>query len=210
MIKVLIYEDNQVFAKDLLGFIEKSDDYDCVGLYENPLSAVDQISQLKPDVVLMDIHMPEMDGVEATRIIKQTYSRLPVIMLTVLEQENHIMESMIHGAHGYILKEINPMSLLNSMSEVLSNGSVMNQNMAQKVLQLMDESTKHIQEDFELSSREKELLGYLVKGMSYKMIAEHCSISYHTVNAHVRNIYQKLHVHSATEAVMKAIKNNLI
>lgn len=209
MITLLIYEDNIDYAESLSAFFEMEDDMTILGHYENPSEVSTQILEYGPDVVIMDIDMPKMNGIQALKEIRKTDSKALVLMLTVFDDEDRIFESIQNGANGFLLKESKPKKIIEAIRDVMDGGAPMTGSVARKVLNQFN-VIKPKEETADLSKREKEILSFLVNGMSYKMIASKCSISYHTVNAHIRKIYDKLHVSSATEAVAKAMKNRLI
>jgi len=209
VITLLIYEDNIDYAESLSAFFEMEDDMTILGHYENPSAVSTQILEYGPDVVIMDIDMPKMNGIQALKEIRKTDSIALVLMLTVFDDEDRIFESIQNGANGFLLKESKPKKIIEAIRDVMDGGAPMTGSVARKVLNQFN-VIKPKEETADLSKREKEILSFLVNGMSYKMIASKCSISYHTVNAHIRKIYDKLHVSSATEAVAKAMKNRLI
>lgn len=214
-IKICIAEDNYFLAKviqEKLSFFEETS----VKFHANNgaelIGKLEQNSNI--DVVLMDIQMPEMDGIKATEIIKRKHPHIKVIMLTVLDDDNYIFEAIKAGANGYLLKEVNAESLYNSIQEVMNGGAPMTPSIALKTLNLLrNPIIAKKQEDIEeikLSKRETEILIQLSKGLNYQEIAENLIISPSTVRKHIENTYKKLHVHNKLEAVMKAQKNNLI
>jgi len=209
VVTLLIYEDNIDYAESLSAFFEMEDDMTILGHYENPSEVSTQILEYGPDVVIMDIDMPKMNGIQALKEIRKTDSKALVLMLTVFDDEDRIFESIQNGANGFLLKESKPKKIIEAIRDVMDGGAPMTGSVARKVLNQFN-VIKPKEETADLSKREKEILSFLVNGMSYKMIASKCSISYHTVNAHIRKIYDKLHVSSATEAVAKAMKNRLI
>lgn len=214
-IKICIAEDNYFLAKviqEKLSFFEET----TVKFHTN--NGAELIGKLKQnsniDVVLMDIQMPEMDGIKATEIIKRKYPHIKVIMLTVLDDDNYVFEAIKAGANGYLLKEVNAENLYNSILEVINGGAPMTPSIALKTLNLLRnpiiaKKQKDI-EEIKLSKRETEILIQLSKGLNYQEIAENLIISPSTVRKHIENTYKKLHVHNKLEAVMKAQKNNLI
>jgi DNA-binding NarL/FixJ family response regulator len=173
-----------------------------------------KISQCDPDVVLMDIAMPGQDRIEALQLIKKAYPKLNVLMQTVFEDDDKIFESICNGASGYVLKNTPPAKILEAIEETYHGGAPMSPVIAKKVLQLLQKShleTAKIKNDsFDLTLRQTEILSHMVNGLSYKMIASKCGITYETVRSHIKIIYEKLHVVTMTEAVAKAIKNNLV
>lgn len=168
------------------------------------------IGELKPDVVLMDIDMPVVNGVEAVRKIRRINDQLPVIMLTVFDDNDNIFSAVCAGATGYILKRYATVEIPDAIRNVYSGGAPMTGSVARKVLQMLPEARTPANEITNLSKRETQILRFLVNGYSYKMIAPELNISVDTVRFHIKKIYDKLHVHSATEAVSKAIRNKLI
>jgi len=211
MTKITIFEDNNARRQGLELLINAMENLECVGAHPNCMNVFDNIKKEQPDVVLMDINMPKVNGIEGLKIIKEHYPKVKVIMSTIFEDEQKILEAICSGADGYILKQKNPMSLLDGINEVLEGGAPMTPSVAKKVLNFArGASSTSKGDDFGITSREKEILGLLVEGYSYKMIAAKCFVSYATVNKHVSNIYTKLQVHSVAAAVSKALKEGLV
>jgi len=214
MIKVLLYEDNANFAEGLKNILSLADGFECIGHFEHPQNAVQEVKDLQPDVILMDIEMPVKNGIEGLKDLREQNVQRPVIMLTTFEDDENIMQSIQAGANGYLLKESKPKKLLTALTDVMEGGAPMTSFVARRVLKLL--SAQALEKDvvkneaYNLSSREKEILKTLCDGLSYKMIATQLSISYHTVNNHIKKIYDKLHVHSSIEAVNKAAKERLV
>jgi DNA-binding NarL/FixJ family response regulator len=209
-IKVVIFEDNGSLRKSLFQLIDGSDGFKCVGAFEDCLDILKNIADTKPDVVLMDIEMPGINGIEAVRMLREKYPDLKILMQTIFEDNEKIFNSILAGASGYILKNTSPSRFLDFIRETYEGGAPMSPSVATKVLKIVAESSSPKVNSFNLSEREKEVLSCLVKGMSYKLIADACFISIDTVRGHIRNIYEKLHVHSKGEAVAKAIKSNIV
>jgi DNA-binding NarL/FixJ family response regulator len=209
MIKVMIYEDNKGRQEALELLLAHTADMECVGIFENCEYVVKNVSETKPDVVLMDIDMPKVNGIEGLKLIRRHAPGVLIIMQTVFENDEKIFAAIRAGAHGYFLKKTPSQKLIEGIREVLDGGAPMTPAVARKVLEMYHEQPSKT-EKFSLSERELEILSMLVKGMSYKMIADAANISWHTVNGHFKKIYEKLHVHSATEAVKKAIDNKLV
>ena len=168
------------------------------------------MKEFEPDIVLMDIQMPECDGIEGVKKISEFFSNTKVIMQTVFEDDDKIFDAIKFGASGYILKKAEPHKIIEAIEEVLQGGSAMTPSIATKVLGFFRSQSYHNQNKFGLSDREKEILNELVDGKSYKMVAEKLSISYHTVNSHIKKIYDKLQVHSVGEAISKAIHQKIV
>ena len=203
-IKILVFDDNRGRREALQLLIESSDDLEFVGARENCNNVEADISQLKPDVVLMDIDMPGTNGIEGLKRIRTQAPEVFIIMQTVFEDDEKIFTAIHAGAHGYFLKKTKPDKLIEGIRDVLEGGAPMTSSVARKVLHMFTQqsSDKRVNQ-FDLTDREIEILSMLGKGMSYKMIADAGNISFHTVNSHLKKIYEKLHVHSATEAVSK-------
>ena len=200
----MVYDDNRGRREALQLLIESSGDLEFVGARENCNNVEADILQLKPDVVLMDIDMPGTNGIEGLKRIRTQAPEVFIIMQTVFEDDEKIFTAIHAGAHGYYLKKTKPDKLIEGIRDVLEGGAPMTSSVARKVLQMFTQqaSDKRVNQ-FDLTDRELEILSMLGKGMSYKMIADAGNISFHTVNSHLKKIYEKLHVHSATEAVSK-------
>ena len=210
-IKVAIFEDNKGLRQGLFQLINGSDGFQCVGAFEDCLNLLQDIEQSKPDVVLMDIQMPGINGIEAVRILREKHPHLKILMQTIFEDSEKIFQSILAGASGYILKNTSPARILDFIKETFDGGGPMSPSVATKVLKMVaSQSPSDGIVTFDLSEREREILSCLVKGMSYKLIADACSISIDTVRGHIRNIYEKLHVHSKSEAVAKAIRGKIV
>ncbi|HNQ12387.1 MAG TPA: response regulator transcription factor [Bacteroidia bacterium] len=211
IIKVAVFEDNNS-RRDLLQLLlNSSEGFICTGAYEDCSNVLSDIRAIVPDVVLMDIDMPNVNGIEGLKIIKKHFPEVKILMQTIFEDEDKIFSAIITGADGYILKKTPPAKLLDSILEVMQGGAPMSPLVARQVLLLLNNKHSTIEKkDFDLTVREQEILKYLVQGFSYKMIAEKCNISYPTVNSHISHIYEKMHVSSGTEAVVKAIKHNIV
>ncbi|HSF88923.1 MAG TPA: response regulator transcription factor [Saprospiraceae bacterium] len=211
MIKVAIYEDNQSLRLGLYHLVNGTEGYTCVGAFQDCAHLMQNIRDTAPDVVLMDIGMPGLSGIEAVRILRKEYPLLKILMQTIFEDTDKIFESILAGASGYILKNTSPSRILDYIKETYEGGAPMSPSVAVKVLKMVGQPvSKEAIDKFNLTEREKEILACLIKGMSYRMIAESCFISVDTVRGHIRSIYEKLHVHSKGEAVAKAIKGNIL
>lgn len=211
MIRVAIFEDNNSLRDGLTQLVQGADGFTCVGAFPDCSNLVTEITRLKPDVVLMDIGMPGINGIEGVKILKSHFPDLKILMQTVFEDDEKIFQSICAGASGYILKNTSSARILESISDTFHDGAPMSPTVANRVLKMIQTpATKTAKNDFQLSLREKEVLACLVKGMSYKLIASHCFISIDTVRGHIRNIYEKLHVHSKSEAVAKAINSQIV
>jgi DNA-binding NarL/FixJ family response regulator len=207
----IICEDNNDYRESLVAFLDEYEELVCCGSFANADNVIEKINSCKPDVVLMDIDMPEVNGIEGLKLIRIHAPAVLVIMQTVFENNEKIFEAIRAGAHGYFLKKTPAQKLIEGIREVMAGGAPMTPVVARKVLEMYREQPETAkQAQFNLSERELQILSLLVKGMSYKMIADAAGISWHTVNGHFKKIYEKLHVHSATEAVKKAIDQKLI
>src|SRR6188474_249881 len=211
LIRVTIFEDNNSLRQSLYQLINGSDGFKCVGAFEDCLDLMKNIKDTNPDVVLMDIEMPGINGIEAVGMLREKYPALKILMQTIFEDNEKIFNSILAGASGYILKNTSPSRFLDFIRETYEGGAPMSPSVATKVMKMVVEQSPHAKvNNFNLTEREKEILSCLVKGMSYKLIADACFISIDTVRGHIRNIYEKLHVHSKSEAVAKAIKGKIV
>lgn len=203
-IKVAIVEDDARFRESLAVLINGADGFRCVGAYPNAETALRELPRAWPDVLLMDINLPKMSGIECVQRLKEANRALQVIMVTVYMDSEQIFKSLKAGASGYLIKKTSPAKLLEAIAEVHAGGSPMSNQIARRVVQFFQEVEPNAADETRnLSKRELEILGYLAKGYQYKEIAETLCISFQTVCAHVRHIYEKLHVRSRTEAVVK-------
>jgi len=210
-IKVAVFEDNQSLREGLFQLINGSLGFQCVGAFEDCSNLLKHIKSTRPDIVLMDIGMPGINGIEGVKIIKEHFPQIKILMQTIFEEHEKIFQSILAGASGYIIKNTSPSRILEAIKEIYDGGAPMSPSIATKVLKMVSQPPSAPDRNiFNLSIREKEILSCLVQGMGYKMIAEECFISVDTVRSHIRNIYEKLHVHSKSEAVAKAIKGNIV
>ncbi len=210
-IRVTLFEDNHSLRISLYHLINGTDGFECVGAFENCTNLVKNIKNSQPNIVLMDIGMPGINGIEAVKILRENFPELKVIMQTIFEEDDKIFESILAGASGYILKNTSPARILESIKEAFEGGAPMSPTIATRVLKMVSIPHSLLKKDvFNLTAREREILALLVEGMSYQRIGDVCAISIDTVRGHIRNIYEKLHVHSKGEAVAKAIKKNIV
>ena len=208
--RVLIYDDNEALRLSIESLVNEQADLQLLAAMPNAETVEIDIRELEPDVVLMDIDMPVVNGVEAVRRIRKINVSLPIIMLTVFDDNENIFNAICAGASGYILKRYASDEIPAAIRNVLSGGAPMTGSVARKVLLMVPAARNTEEEKTDLSVRETQILQLLVQGYSYKMIAAAVSISLDTVRFHIKKIYDKLHVHSATEAVSKAIKDKLV
>jgi DNA-binding NarL/FixJ family response regulator len=208
-LSVVLYEDNVRLRQSLELLLVDAEGYEVTGSFADCDNVMIDMELCKPQLVIMDIDMPGIGGIEGVKKIKQTYPEVKVVMHTVFDDDNRIFDSICAGADGYLLKNTPPLKLIQSLQDLMEGGAAMSPFVAQKVFQHFRNNNK-IAEDFHLSPREKEILELLVKGNSYKMIADKSSISIDTVKKHLQNIYHKLHVSCGTEAVAKALQHKIV
>ena len=205
-IRVSIVEDNDQLRGTLARVIDRADGFQCLGQHASAEIALEFIPREKPDVVLMDINLPGMNGVECVRKLKQLIPQIHVVMLTVYEDTENIFNALAAGAMGYMLKRTPRDELLGAIKEVVRGGSPMTTHIARKVVQSFQRAPASSQPTEDLSPREKEVLDCLAQGFLYKEIAEKLGISYETVHTYIRRIYEKLQVRTRTEAVAKFLR----
>lgn len=206
---LVIYEDNPRLRESLELLLGTDTGFSIAGAFSDCTMVIAQMEALMPELVIMDIDMPGMSGIEGVKHIKSEFPDIKVVMYTVFDDDNRIFECICNGADGYLLKNISPLKLIQSLEDLASGGVPMSPFVAQKVFQYF-RSAKEVSESFNLTSRETEMLELLVRGNSYKMIADKASISIDTVKKHLQNIYHKLHVNCGTEAVAKALKHKIV
>jgi DNA-binding NarL/FixJ family response regulator len=209
--EVVVIEDNKLFRKTLVDFINQSSEMSCINDFISCEDAIEKMksNELDPSIILLDIGLPGMNGIEAIPILKSISPSAKIIMLTIQDDNESIFNAICNGASGYLLKDSSSDKIINAVKEVLDGGAPMNSSIAFKVLEMFKNFVPE-KKDYNLSSREIEILQLLVEGLPKKIIADRLSISYHTVDSHLRKIYEKLKVHSASSAVAKALKENLI
>jgi len=205
-IQIVIVEDDEEIRANLTHRIGSSSGFRLLKTYSDAESALADLPQRKPDVVLMDINLPGMDGVECVRTLKPKIPDAQFIMLTVYEDNNRLFTSLMAGASGYLLKRTSPAKLLQAIREAYAGGSPMTPQVARRVVQHFQRIPESVSGLEKLAPREKEVLDQLSKGFRYKEIVDNLGISHGTLHSYIRNIYEKLHVHSRTEAVVKYLK----
>ena len=208
ILRVQVYEDNDELRSMLSMMLSHSPGFELCGAFSNCSRVVENTEREIPDVVLCDIDMPEVNGIEGVRRIREHNKELLILMYTVFADDDHLFEALCLGANGYLLKGDSPAIILDAIREVYSGGAPMSPGIAKRVLDFFAKQNQKSESN--LSPREKEILSLLVKGNSAKMIAAQTGITFQTVKTHLKRIYDKLHVHSQTEAVSKAIKERLV
>jgi len=209
-INIVIVEDNPNLRVGTSYILKASPKHKIVGEYENAEELLEDFAEIKPDVVLMDIGLPGMSGIEATAALKQKNPRIQIIILSVFEDDENIFQAICAGACGYITKPVMPAQLLEAMEQAFDGASPMSPKIARKVLEIFKKHVPPPKADYNLTERELEVLDLLTQGDDHKQIAEKLFLSPFTVRAHLRNIYDKLHVHSKSQAVAKALQERLL
>ena len=210
-IRIAIFEDNKTLRESLRQLVDSEPDFLCTGVFADANKLVRNIQLSTPDVVMMDINMPGISGIEAVQQIRAQFPQIRILMQTVFEENDKIFAAICAGASGYMLKKTPPLKMIEAVRETFLGGAPMTASVAGKVLEMFRAQQPAAKAEYiDLSEREKEILALLVKGNSYKSIASTCFISIDTVSTHVRHIYEKLHVHSKSEAVAKALQQKLI
>lgn len=211
MIRIVIYDDNKQRRDSLEALVLLTENMQCVGSFPDCSNVINDIKNTEPDVILMDIEMPNGDGISGVKSIKQSFPGIRIIMQTVFEDEEKIFASLQAGAEGYILKNASAERITQSIEEVYQGGAYMTPSVALRVTKFFNQENKNTASgDYNLTSKETEVLKLLSEGRSYKMVADVLGISYFTVNSHVKKIYEKLHVHSLAEAVSVAFRNRIV
>lgn len=212
MIKVSIVEDNNTIREGLAALIRGTDNYDCVGAYVDCETFLEEMDSIDCDIVLMDIGLPGMNGIEGVKKAKEIDPDINILMLTIYEENNVVFEALCAGACGYLVKKTPPIRLLEAIKDAHEGGSPMSSHIARQVINVFQQNanTKGTDDSYNLSDREKDVLKLLADGNNYQQIADSLFISVDTVRHHIRNVYKTLHVHSQSEAVAKAIRKGLI
>lgn len=208
-VDILLYEDNRELRSSLSSLISFSEGMNLKAAFENCSGVLDHVDAYLPDVVLMDIDMPVMNGIEGLKMLRSVYDTLPVIMLTVFDDNKHVLEAIRNGATGYILKQHLSTRLSDGIQEALEGGAPMSPAVARMVLQHIT-NPQAKKKNYNLTPREKDILQSLTDGNSYKMIAASEGITIGTVTTHIKNIYEKLGVHSQAGAVSKTLREGIL
>ncbi len=209
-IKVAIYEDNNSLRESLGYLIMGTNNLELCGSYGDCMSVIENTSNQRPDVILMDIDLPQITGIEATIKIKEKFPEINIMMLTVYEEKDKIFEALCAGATGYLLKKTPSVQIIEAVEDLYNGGSPMSGEIARKVMNFFSKHQTNKENTYQISEREMDILRCLTNGDSYKMIADHCFISIGTVRTHINSIYKKLQVNSKSEAVIKAMKENIV
>lgn len=210
-IRVVIFEDIRLIREYLKTIVSSSSAFTMVAAFPHAKNILENVEATRPDVILMDIHMPVLSGIEATRIVKEVFPEVQILIQSVLEDEDHLFNAIRAGASGYLLKKSPEGKVTEAIQEVFDGGAPFSPSIAKKILNFLKSSDENqVASDYNLSVREIEILKRLVEGMSYKMIADACFISIDTVKSHIKSIYVKLHVNSSSQAVGIAIRNKMV
>lgn len=210
VIKVAIVEDRREIREGLAMLIGGTEGFQCTGSYRSAEEALDRLEHNQPDAVLMDIGLPGMSGIQALQLLKERYPKMLLLMLTIYDDDERIFDAMCAGASGYLLKKTPPAKLLESLREAVAGGAPMSPEVARRVIALFREIRPPERANYDLTPHETRLLKLFVEGHNYKTAAAELGVTVHTVSFHLRSIYDKLQVHSKSEAVAKALQNRLI
>jgi DNA-binding NarL/FixJ family response regulator len=206
---VLIYEDNAKLRESLISMLEFSEQYVVLGAFSDCSNVESQVKEFSPQIILMDIDMPHVNGIQAVQLIRKFNTKIQILMITIFDDTSHVFDAIYAGANGYLLKKFISTKLIHSMEECMQGGAPMSPSIARMVIGKLQKNDNS-KTDYALTERETETLRSLSQGNSYKMIADELHISIDTVRTHIKRIYEKLHVHSQTEAIVKAIRENLV
>lgn len=209
-IRIAIIEDERHLRDGLQSLINLTSNFTCVNSFGSMETALAQIKSNDVDLILTDIGLPKMNGIEGIKILREKFPDLPIIVLTVHNENDKIFQALCAGANGYLLKNTPPAQIIEAVKDVLNGGAPMSPEVARRVVTLFRKFAPPEISDYNLTDSEKNILKMLVDGHHYKTAAHELGISIHTVSFHLRNIYTKLHVHSKTEAVAKALREGLV
>lgn len=210
MTKIVIFDDHKHRCEALKFIIGLNKEMECIGDYKDCSNLVANLSTNPPDVVLMDIHMPGIDGIEGVKLLQKHFPQTYIIMQTVFDDDESLFNSLLAGAHGYLLKNTPSDKIIEGIVEVVNGGAPMTPSIARRVLAYFSKKPASNKEEYNLTTRETEILEWLVKGYSQKMVAAELYLSKYTINNHIKNIYSKLHVHNVSEAVATALQKRLV
>ncbi len=206
---ILLYEDNSDLRESVCTLLKQAGDYEVLGAYANGAQVESQVKECNPDVILMDINMPGVNGIEAVKKVRSVNRKVQIIMLTVFDDNEHVFMALSAGANGYLLKKYISDKLIDAIEEVVQGGAPMSPAIARMVIDNMQQK-QQLKDSYKLTDREKEILQLLSKGNSFKMIAGGLGLSIDTIRTHVKHIYEKLQVNSQIEAVSKALNEKLV
>ena len=209
-ITIAVVEDQAQTRDGLAVLIDGTKGYRTVGKFASMEDAIAEIEKLRPDIALCDIELPGMSGIDGVRVLKGRMPALQILMLTVFADNDHVFEAICAGASGYLLKDTPPARLVEAIRELHEGGAPMSPEIARKVVTMFSKVAPPKREEHRLSARELDILKLLAEGHSYKTAAKSLSLSIDTVRFHIRNIYEKLHVHSKSEAVMLALRQGIV
>lgn len=210
IMRVSIVEDRRETRQGLARLVSGAEGFVCAAAYHSMEECLENIPQNMPDILLSDIGLPGMNGIEGIKLLKSRYPNLPVLMLSIYDDDDRIIEAVCAGASGYLLKNASTNKLIASLKEVLNGGAPMSPEIARRVMELFRQSPPPKQVDYDLTPHETRLLKMLVDGHNYKTAAAELGLSVNTISFHMRHIYEKLQVHSKSEAVAKALKNRIV
>lgn len=210
VIKVVIIEDLRDIREGLAALLNGTEGYKCVGKFGSMEEALRNIGRDVPDVVLSDIGLPGMDGIEGVRQIKEKYPEMTILMLSVYNDNERIFDALCAGAQGYLLKKTPPSRIVESLNEAVAGGAPMSPEIARKVITLFRDIRPPERVDYDLTPHETRLLKLLIEGHTKKTAAAEIGVSVNTVSFHLKRVYEKLQVHSKSEAVAKALKNRIV
>jgi DNA-binding NarL/FixJ family response regulator len=210
VVKTAIVEDQRGIREGLSLLINSTEGYVCTGSYRSMEEALEKIKRELPEVMLCDIELPGMNGIEGIRLLKELYPQIKLLMLTVYDDDERIFDALCAGACGYLLKRTSPARLMECLKEAVTGGAPMSPEVATRVVGLFREMRPHEQADYDLTPHETRLLKLIVEGYNYTTAAEELGVSFNTIKFHMRHIYEKLQVHSKSEAVAKAMRDRLV
>lgn len=207
LLKIMLYEDNDALRNSLEALLQITNEYTIVFANNNCIDIIKDIKTHQPDIILMDIDMPGITGIEAVKKIRQFNKQVFIIMLTIFDDSKNVLDAISNGASGYLLKKHASEKLISAIKDVMEGGAPMSPSIAKMVISNMQKSPST---DYQFTTREKQILQLLCNGNSYKMIASETNLAFETIRSYIKNIYGKLQVHSATEAISKAYSERLI
>jgi len=206
MINVALVEDNDDLRQALSKYIDSQEDMKCVAALGNLHNVISEFRNHRPDIVIMDIGLPNISGIDGVNIVKENFEHIEIIMFTVFDDNDNIFDAIKAGASGYLLKKSSPQEIIDAITELAKGGVPMTACIARKVIHFFQKAPVNQKKEYQLTARESEILHGLVEGMSYKKLAEKHFVSISTIRTHIQHIYEKLHVNSKAEAVSKVLR----